>query len=346
MEKNKFSEEIALLIDERNISQLRETLYVSLNKYKNNSILEMLSLVEGFLGNFQDSLNLIKGLGDERWKNNEYYLFLTGPIKEKYLPKYNVFIESWESKEDKEITLIIQELEDIFSNIELYHLGCLIYLKKNNLQEAKKYLEKGLKIDILNKNLLKIKASILELEQERSQKPKKNKSNVVVVAAALIFFAFSTYNYIEKKGDSNLKDQKISLLNTENSSYKNQLKDLEHRIENIGNQEKIVTVTKKNQEKTLENDFTPRELFLKGKELRKEKKYDKSIKYLEISMNNSPKNSTYNREAMFWLGRSYQDSDNKIEAIKIFEKYQSDYLETSIYRGEVERRLKKLNLGD
>ncbi|MGL5125982.1 MAG: hypothetical protein ACRC0Y_06425 [Fusobacteriaceae bacterium] len=187
---------------EKNLSKLKEVLYESLLNSKSPIILELLSLVEGALGNFENSLKLLNKIDNKTESAEKYKKFILEKIKTEYLPKYNELIDRITSQKD--IDDLFNELEELSPNVNLYEIVSLYSIEKGEILKSKEYLQKGLEIDAYNKNLLRIKNHILE--KEKFIVPKKSKKNLLFLFLALLGISFGIY-----------EKQKVQSLSGDNS---------------------------------------------------------------------------------------------------------------------------------
>lgn len=351
----KLKKYIDRLIEENNISKLKEVLQTKLLHKKNDYLLELLSLVEILLGNFQNSLNYLNQIENKSEGVIEYIKFLKGSIKEKYMPLYNDLLKGIGEKE--EIQEILQKLEEILPNVELYQLASLYYLDKNEKEQSLKYIEKALELDSCNKESLRISDFILQ-KQIPEIKNSKNKYGVYFLILGLLGILFGFYEKYSLENKINLKNiefKKLEKVNQQSTVNLNQLKE-ELKLEKNKNlklqKEKNINIVKNevvepekiDETLILKNDFTAKELFNKGLKLRKEQKYSQALKYFEI-LSESNEDSIYSRESMFWLGKTYENLGRMNEAIKVFNSYLIKYSNTQIYTHEVKTLLKKYEAG-
>lgn len=336
--------EIDKLIVENNLSKLKELLYEKLITSKSSSILELLALVEGALGNFRNSLKLLNRVENKTEIGKKYLSFILEEIKPKYLLKYNQLIQKIQNNEG--IEDLVKELEELAPNVSLFELLSLYYLDKGNFSKSKEYIQKGLLIDKFNEKICKIESYILEKETKSLVNTKKSKASLVLLLVSLAAISFGIY---EKQ-----KGIKIEGNNSNNLVLMEKMKkDLELEKKNI----KEVTITKykevKVEEKIIKEkeivetrdfivqDFSAREIFNKGMSLRKRKKYEQALKYFEVLTLNS-EDTIYKREAIFWLGRSYEDTGEIEKAKQTYNMYLQNYLDISNYKQEIKNRLRKL----
>lgn len=325
--------EISLLIDNKELSTLKDKILSKSGYEKNEDLMIILGIINTLGGNFQTAINSFSSLEDKR-----YLEFIVNTINSEYIPLYNQVL-----KELKRGSSIVDELffrlEKILPNTELYEMMTLYYLEKLDIEKAKLALYKGLEVDSSSLNLLKLKDYFKAPQSNNSIK--KTASIAVSVIGIIVIGMSLNYN------------KKVEQERKEKLEYVSKLKDQEESLikleEQIINFEKL-EVTKEKQiiektplviEPTFIDDFTQRELYRKAQTYRNKKSLGKAVEYYNLVIN-SEEESYLKRESLFWLGRSYEDLGNNLKAIESFERYIAKYRDEKIYLLEVESRLKKI----
>ena len=316
----------------------------ALNMIKRNFITSAIEIIEEALElnpkdidilNLKGLLKLLKCNFDEAFES--FYkssFYESNELAKKYIDilsseEFNVFLSRYNHAVRFVNNELYQESIQILENIrneepeliEPYLLLHLIYEKLGDNIKANEYMEMLSNVDKDNLLFEKDNLKTSSNKEEKTQIPKKQKSNLLlyIVIAVLVLLIGTLYLNNKKKLNSlnnqvAAKNEKLNETNKKLDKTKDELKEV--KIEN-----------KKVKEEEPKSELIvgdEEELFNKAMDLKKEDEYKKAIKYLEIVVKNG-KTKKYISEAIYQLAQLNQKIKNNEEAIKYYNKYLNTY---------------------
>ena len=316
----------------------------ALNMIKRNFITSAIEIIEEALElnpkdidilNLKGLLKLLKCNFDEAFES--FYkssFYESNELAKKYIDilsseEFNVFLSRYNHAVRFVNNELYQESIQILENIrneepeliEPYLLLHLIYEKLGDNIKANEYMEMLSNVDKDNLLFEKDNLKTSSNKEEKTQIPKKQKSNLLlyIVIAVLVLLIGTLYLNNKKKLNSlnnqvAAKNEKLNETNKKLDKTKDELKEV--KIEN-----------KKVKEEEPKSELIvgdEEELFNKAMDLKKEDEYKKAIKYLEIVVKNG-KTKKYISEAIYQLAQLNEKIKNNEEAIRYYNKYLNTY---------------------
>lgn len=301
--------------------------------------LELLGLLSSIKGEFEKAYDIFFKLAKRKKEKNimEYLEYYEKTIITEYIPLYNKLILEIKQGTDSNCEEMIEKLEKIFKNTELYSLAVLFFLNKKNKVRAKEYYEKL--------KLLDSSDTVLSKVDFYFDKKKSNKKilfiygilGITIISLGGVSYKNNFLKEVINKKDfesyqiQESKDKEIELLNmklTEKESSKI-----------IEVEEKILP-----QEKEVEIFWNENEIYNLALKRINQNKYEDAIKIFDLIIQNQlPEYKK--REIIFQKAQAYNKLKNKEKALESYNEYikNSGKKEYEIYKEIVKKNIEKLN---
>ena len=322
------------LIKENKISSGIEILIGSSNFYT----LKILGILFCISGDFEKAHSLFFKLKDKEENIEKYLIFLEKTIKNDYIPKYNHMIELIQKKQDSlEVENILEKLEKISPNIDLYNIATLFYLNKGDIKTAYSYYKKLREMDSSFKN--NDKFEIFFNNKKLIKRQTLNHSLQFFLLIVSILFVIKNLNLKEnlnlKSQENTNLEKKLEIIKTEKEEII-KLQDKNKAI--VGSKEPIV---KSNLiEKEL---FTNNELYNLTLKRFKQNKYNEVLKIREkIDILSLPEYKS--KEILFIESLTYEKLLQKEQALKCYKEFLKKYdkIQYKYYINIVKQKINKL----